>query len=127
MLSSAPESAPAKPPLLGHQAGSRQEACPCRASQRATDADAPDAEVGEILLHQITVPADQHVHRLGRHRLDHGADRHLYAGRTRFIDDETAKMLEQRVWPQEQGALAPQTSTAQAQPVMQVRRRAGAV
>lgn len=52
-------------------------------------------------------------------------DRHLYAGRTRFNDDETAKLFEQRVWPQR--APAPQTSTAQAQPVMQVRRRAGAV
>lgn len=52
-------------------------------------------------------------------------DRHLYAGRTRFIDEETAKMFEQRVWPE--GAQAPHTSAAQAQPVMQVRRRAGAV
>jgi len=51
-------------------------------------------------------------------------DWHLYAGRTRFIDEGTAKMFEQRVWPE--GAQAPHTSTAQAQLVMQVRKRAGA-
>ena len=51
-------------------------------------------------------------------------DRHLYAGRTRFIDDAAARLFEQRVWPE----AAPLAATAGAvpNPVMQVRSRARA-
>lgn len=51
-------------------------------------------------------------------------DRHLYAGRTRFIDDTTARHFEVIGWPKVEGR---DVSTAKApQPVMQVRQRARA-
>ena len=51
-------------------------------------------------------------------------DRHLYAGRTRFIDEATVKHFEVMGWPEVEGQ-GVSTSKA-AQPVMQVRQRARA-
>ena len=51
-------------------------------------------------------------------------DRHLYAGRTRFIDESTVNHFEVMAWPDVQGQAIP--SSKAAQPVMQVRLRARA-
>ena len=51
-------------------------------------------------------------------------DRHLYAGRTRFIDEATVKHFEVMGWPEVEGQ-GVSTSKA-AQPVIQVRQRARA-
>ena len=53
-----------------------------------------------------------------------GGDRHVYAGRSRFIPEAMARHFEQVVWPEATGAgLLPARGTA---PVMQVRDRARA-
>ena len=51
-------------------------------------------------------------------------DRHLYAGRTRFIDDATAQHFEVIGWPEVEGQGV--STPKAAQPVMQVRQRARA-
>ena len=51
-------------------------------------------------------------------------DRHLYAGRTRFIDESTVNHFEVMAWPDVQGQAIP--SSKAAHPVMQVRLRARA-
>jgi DNA helicase-2/ATP-dependent DNA helicase PcrA len=53
-----------------------------------------------------------------------GGDRHMYAGRTRFISEAMLEKFEQLTWPP---AAAAQASAAQPQqPVLQVRSRARA-
>ncbi len=51
-------------------------------------------------------------------------DRHLYAGRTRFIDEATVKHFEVMGWPEVEGQGV--STPKAAQPVMQVRQRARA-
>ena len=51
-------------------------------------------------------------------------DRHLYAGRTRFISDQDAALFHQRVWPVADAAQVARSATAP--PVMQVRSRSRA-
>ncbi|GAB3662135.1 ATP-dependent helicase [Ramlibacter alkalitolerans] len=53
-----------------------------------------------------------------------GGDRHVYAGRSRFIAEGMAKHFEQVVWPE--AAAAPSATVKPASPVMQVRDRARA-
>lgn len=67
---------------------------------------------------QLIVPQRFYVTQQGS-----GGDRHLYAGRTRFIDDRMAGKFEQVTWP---AAAAQPYAPAPAVPVMQVRDRARA-
>lgn len=67
---------------------------------------------------QLLVPQRFYVTQQGS-----GGDRHLYAGRTRFIDENMARKFEQVTWP---AAAAQPQALAQAAPVMQVRDRARA-
>lgn len=65
---------PIKPALLGNRTRRLHETAPGRARQRATETDASNAEIGEVLHGQVAVPADQHVHGLRRDRGDDSTD-----------------------------------------------------
>ncbi|MET0311933.1 MAG: ATP-dependent helicase, partial [Burkholderiaceae bacterium] len=67
---------------------------------------------------QLLVPQRFYITQQGA-----GGDRHLYANRTRFIDERMVQKFEQITWPQ---AAAQPYTAAPAVPVMQVRERARA-
>jgi DNA helicase-2/ATP-dependent DNA helicase PcrA len=81
------------------------------------------------LLYVAMTRAKEHLHLVVPQRFyvtqqSGGGDRHMYAGRTRFIGEGLVAHFEQVVWPEAQ-ALAGQAAQPQA-PVLQVRARARA-
>jgi DNA helicase-2/ATP-dependent DNA helicase PcrA len=81
------------------------------------------------LLYVAMTRAKEHLHLVVPQRFyvtqqSGGGDRHMYAGRTRFIGEGLVSNFEQIVWPEAQ-ALAAATAQPQA-PVLQVRARARA-
>lgn len=82
------------------------------------------------LLYVAMTRAREHLHLIVPQRFyvtqqagGGGGDRHMYAGRTRFVSEAMAARFEQVVWPE---AAAEAPSAQAAAPVMQVRSRARA-
>ena len=81
------------------------------------------------LLYVAMTRAKEHLHLIVPQRFyvtqqSGGGDRHLYAGRTRFIAEEMVKHFNQVTWPTAMGG--PVSPTQPRAPVMQVRQRARA-
>jgi DNA helicase-2/ATP-dependent DNA helicase PcrA len=81
------------------------------------------------LLYVAMTRAKEHLHLVVPHRFyvtqqGSGGDRHMYAGRTRFIPDAMLDRFEQVTWPQADTAQA--LPARPQQPVLQVRARARA-
>jgi DNA helicase II / ATP-dependent DNA helicase PcrA len=81
------------------------------------------------LLYVAMTRAKEHLHLVVPHRFyvtqqGSGGDRHMYAGRTRFISDAMLDRFEQVTWPQAEAA--PASPAQPQQPVLQVRSRARA-
>ncbi|MDP3822993.1 MAG: ATP-dependent helicase [Burkholderiales bacterium] len=102
----------------------------CIPSDMATGTQA-ELEEERRLLYVAMTRAKEHLHLIVPHRFyvtqqGSGGDRHMYAGRTRFITDAIAERFERVTWP-EQAAGAGQGSGAKpSAPVLQVRDRARA-
>jgi DNA helicase-2/ATP-dependent DNA helicase PcrA len=100
----------------------------CIPSDMATGST-DEIEEERRLLYVAMTRAKEHLHLMVPQRFyvtqqSGGGDRHMYAGRTRFITEAMAPHFEQVVWPE---ALAASGAPAAAQPaVMQVRARARA-
>ncbi|MEO8856772.1 MAG: ATP-dependent helicase [Burkholderiaceae bacterium] len=91
---------------------------------------AADLEEERRLLYVAMTRAREHLHLIVPQRFyvtqqTPYSDRHLYAGRTRFITDAMLGLFEQCVWPP--AAQADLRAAAQARPVMQVREQARAL
>ena len=100
----------------------------CIPSDMATGST-EEIEEERRLLYVAMTRAKEHLHLIVPQRFyvtqqSGGGDRHVYAGRTRFIGEGMLAAFEQVVWPEAQ-ALAMQPVQPQA-PVMQVRARARA-
>jgi DNA helicase II / ATP-dependent DNA helicase PcrA len=81
------------------------------------------------LLYVAMTRAKEHLHLIVPQRFyvsqqSGGGDRHVYAGRTRFISEAMAKHFEHVTWPE--AAVLPLASAQPQAPVMQVRARARA-
>jgi DNA helicase-2/ATP-dependent DNA helicase PcrA len=88
-----------------------------------------DLEEERRLLYVAMTRAKEHLHLIVPQRFyvtqqAGGGDRHLYAGRTRFITEAMAKQFEHITWPEAGPEAAPGASPQP--PVMQVRARARA-
>jgi DNA helicase-2/ATP-dependent DNA helicase PcrA len=99
----------------------------CMPSDMATGTK-EELEEERRLLYVAMTRARDHLHLLVPQRFyvtqqGAGGDRHLYAGRTRFIDEKMAAMFDQVTWPE---VPAQALGNAQAAPVMQIRDRARA-
>lgn len=100
----------------------------CIPSDMATGST-EEIEEERRLLYVAMTRARDHLHLLVPQRFyvtqqSGGGDRHMYAGRTRFVSDAMLPHFEQVVWPQASaGSAAP---VGPAAPVMQVRQRARA-
>jgi DNA helicase-2/ATP-dependent DNA helicase PcrA len=100
----------------------------CIPSDMATGSQA-ELEEERRLLYVAMTRAKEHLHLVVPHRFyvtqqGSGGDRHVYAGRTRFISEAMAQQFEQVTWPAAAaGAAAPARPTG---PVLQVRDRARA-
>ncbi len=101
----------------------------CIPSDMATGTQ-EELEEERRLLYVAMTRAREHLHLLVPHRFyvtqqSAGGDRHMYAGRTRFISEATAQKFEQLTWP----PASPQGGDGgvkPAEPVLQVRDRARA-
>lgn len=83
------------------------------------------------LLYVAMTRAKEHLHLIVPQRFyvtqqSGGGDRHMYAGRTRFVTEAMVQHFEQVTWPQEIAALPGRGGQPQA-PVMQVRARSRAL
>jgi DNA helicase-2/ATP-dependent DNA helicase PcrA len=100
----------------------------CIPSDMATGTDA-ELEEERRLLYVAMTRAKEHLHLVVPHRFyvtqqGSGGDRHIYAGRTRFIAEAMLPQFEQVTWPAAaQGAASAARPSA---PVLQVRDRARA-
>ena len=100
----------------------------CIPSDMATGST-DEIEEERRLLYVAMTRAKEHLHLIVPQRFyvtqqGGGGDRHMYAGRTRFITEAMVEKFEQVTWPQ---ALAGGTYAAQPQtPLLQVRARARA-
>lgn len=99
----------------------------CIPSDMATG-DADEIEEERRLLYVAMTRAKEHLHLLVPQRFyvtqqTGGGDRHLYAGRSRFIGEDVLAHLEQLAWPQVEAAPASQPAQP---PLLQVRARARA-
>ncbi|MFC5499033.1 ATP-dependent helicase [Caenimonas terrae] len=100
----------------------------CIPSDMATGTQA-ELEEERRLLYVAMTRAKEHLHLLVPHRFyvtqqGSGGDRHVYAGRTRFISEAMAAQFEPVTWPAA-AAVAP-AGAAPSAPLMQVRDRARA-
>ncbi len=101
----------------------------CIPSDMATGST-EELEEERRLLYVAMTRAKEHLHLMVPQRFyvsqqAGGGDRHVYAGRTRFIGEAMAAQFEQVVWPEASAAVA---ASAQPQaPVMQVRARSRAL
>jgi DNA helicase-2/ATP-dependent DNA helicase PcrA len=100
----------------------------CIPSDMATGSS-QELEEERRLLYVAMTRAKEHLHLIVPHRFyvtqqGGGGDRHMYAGRTRFITEAMAEKFERITWPQAETAAA---AAAQPQtPLLQVRARARA-
>jgi DNA helicase II / ATP-dependent DNA helicase PcrA len=100
----------------------------CIPSDMATGTQ-EELEEERRLLYVAMTRAREHLHLVVPHRFyvtqqGSGGDRHMYAGRTRFITDAIADKFERVAWPGPAGGEAP--GARPAAPVLQVRDRARA-
>jgi DNA helicase II / ATP-dependent DNA helicase PcrA len=101
----------------------------CIPSDMATGTQ-EELEEERRLLYVAMTRAKEHLHLIVPHRFyvtqqGGGGDRHMYAGRTRFITEAMAEKFERITWP-EAGAPGANGSAKRATPVLQVRDRARA-
>lgn len=101
----------------------------CIPSDMATGST-EELEEERRLLYVAMTRAREHLHLLVPQRFyvsqqAGGGDRHVYAGRTRFIGEAMASRFEQVVWPE--AAASAEKSTPPQAPVMQVRARSRAL
>ncbi|MEZ0309004.1 MAG: ATP-dependent helicase [Ramlibacter sp.] len=101
----------------------------CIPSDMATGTQA-ELEEERRLLYVAMTRAKEHLHLVVPHRFyvtqqGGGGDRHMYAGRTRFITEAMAEKFERITWP-EAGAAASGSDAKPTAPVLQVRDRARA-
>lgn len=99
----------------------------CIPSDMATG-DNDEIEEERRLLYVAMTRAKEHLHLLVPQRFyvtqqTGGGDRHLYAGRSRFLGEDVLAHLEQVTWPEAAVAAAPQPAQP---PLLQVRARARA-
>lgn len=102
----------------------------CLPSDMATGTT-EELEEERRLLYVAMTRAKEHLHLLVPQRFyvtqqAGGGDRHIYAGRTRFITDAMAQHFEQVTWPQAVPA-HPGTGTQPQAPLMEVRARSRAL
>ena len=100
----------------------------CIPSDMATGTEA-ELEEERRLLYVAMTRAKEHLHLVVPHRFyvtqqGAGGDRHIYAGRTRFIGEAMADKFEQVTWPA--AAAEPMSAAKPAMPLLQVRDRARA-
>jgi DNA helicase-2/ATP-dependent DNA helicase PcrA len=81
------------------------------------------------LLYVAMTRAKEHLHLIVPQRFyvsqqSGGGDKHVYAGRTRFISEATAQQFEHVTWPE--ASRAPGAGVQPQAPLMQVRARARA-
>jgi DNA helicase-2/ATP-dependent DNA helicase PcrA len=101
----------------------------CIPSDMATGTQ-PELEEERRLLYVAMTRAKERLHLLVPHRFyvtqqGAGGDRHVYAGRTRFIDEAMAAQFEHVTWP-EATAAAGTSAVKPGAPVLQIRDRARA-
>lgn len=99
----------------------------CIPSDMATG-DNDEIEEERRLLYVAMTRAKEYLHLLVPQRFyvtqqTGGGDRHLYAGRSRFLGEDVLAHLEQLAWPQAEAVAAPQPAQP---PLLQVRARARA-
>ena len=101
----------------------------CIPSDMATGSQ-DELEEERRLLYVAMTRAREHLHLIVPHRFyitqqAGGGDRHVYAGRSRFIPDAMTDQFERITWPQADAAVAAD-GVVRAVPLLQVRSRAWA-
>jgi DNA helicase-2/ATP-dependent DNA helicase PcrA len=102
----------------------------CIPSDMATGSQ-DELEEERRLLYVAMTRARDHLHLVVPHRFyvtqqGGGGDKHMYAGRTRFITDAIAQRFDQLTWPHEPAGHASGPGAGPSAPVLQVRDRARA-